>query len=235
MLVAVTNAGSVIGVDLKKQQVLWQSEYKPKPEPVLNQPWVKPGWNPQNVPLNTSAWKVTPPLIHGDKVVFTAPDGNDVQCLKLKDGTPVWKAKRAEDDLYLAGVFAAKVVVVGKRFSKAYTLDKGEESWKLETGLPGGFGIASDDKYYLPVKESAQSKEAEICVIDVPKGQIAAHVKAREKDGKREVPGNLLFADGLLLSQTATETVGLSPIRSSRHGSRTSTPCSRKTPTTPSP
>ena len=26
-------------------------------------------------------------MIHGDKVIFTAPDGHDVQCLKLKDGT----------------------------------------------------------------------------------------------------------------------------------------------------
>ncbi len=43
----------------------------------------------------------------------------------------------------------------------------------------------------------------EVCAIDVAKGEIVAHVKSR----KREMPGNLLFSRGQVISQTATELV----------------------------
>jgi tetratricopeptide (TPR) repeat protein len=98
-------------------------------------------------------------------------------------------------------------MIVGKRHVKAYTLAKGEKAWEVETGEPSGFGMASDNIYYLPLRESAESKEPEVCAIDVAKGKIVAHAKAREKYGKRQAPGTLVFADGQMLSMSTREII----------------------------
>jgi tetratricopeptide (TPR) repeat protein len=98
-------------------------------------------------------------------------------------------------------------LVVGKRRVKAYTLAKGEKAWEIEAGEPSGFGVASDNVYYLPLRESAESKEPEVCAIDVAKGKIVAHAKSREENGKRQAPGSLVFADGQMLSMTTRELV----------------------------
>jgi len=64
---------------------------------------------------------------------------------------------------------------------------------------PGG----GDVLYYLPVRESVATREPEICAINIDKGLIHAHTRSR----KREVPGNLIFYEGSVLSQTQTEVV----------------------------
>ena len=69
-----------------------------------------------------------------------------------------------------------------------------------------GQGVASDNIYYLPLRESAQSKEPgpEVCAIDVVTGKIVKEARSRKKpNGSIEVPGNLLFYHGDVISQTA--------------------------------
>src|SRR5262249_30214781 len=148
------------------------------------------------VGLAPPRWKVTAPAIADGKVVFAAPDARSVPCVRLRDGTPVWTHRRHEDDQYLAGVFAGRVLLVGKKAVRALSLAKGEELWALETGLPAGQGVASGNVYYLPLRESAQDKEPEVCAIDVDKGRILARAKSRPVRGGKEVPGNLLFYEG---------------------------------------
>ncbi len=212
ILVCPTNAGGILGVDLLTNSLLWAYTYRE--EQGGQNPNGNPGGGigiggrfPNQAPTASSRWKVTPPIIQDGRVIFTAPDAGSVHCLNLRDGTPIWSQKRQEEDLYLAGVFNGKVVVVGKRQTRAFSLAKGELAWTLETGLPNGFGVASDNKYFLPIKESALTKEPEVCIIDVDKGEFVAHTKSRMKDGKREVPGTLTFYEGDVLSQTDHELV----------------------------
>jgi outer membrane protein assembly factor BamB len=146
----------------------------------------------------TSHWRHSAPVIAGDKVVFTAPDEGSVHCLNLRDGTLLWKAQR-DDDLYLAGVYGGKVLLVGKDGCRALDVANGRQVWKLETGVPSGMGVAAGNVYYLPMRLSAETKEAGICAINIAKGRIVATVNS----GK-EAPGNLVLHDGQLLSQTAT-------------------------------
>jgi tetratricopeptide (TPR) repeat protein len=192
ILVCPTNAGAVFGLDLLSGNVVWASGYRednaaaPGPPPLG-------GAN-----LTPPLWKATAPVIADGKVVFAAPDARSLCCLNLRDGAMVWREKRQEDDLYLAGVFAGRVVVVGKKSCRALKLATGATEWALEVGLPAGQGVASDNVYYLPLREAAASREPEVCAIDVAKGVIVAHAKSR----KKEVPGNLLFTDGVVLSQT---------------------------------
>jgi outer membrane protein assembly factor BamB len=213
VLVCPTNAGAVLGVDLLSNSLLWAYPYREKSDVADWNPGmgkgglpggpgviIGPDGRPYNPGSMASQWKISAPIIVDGKVVFTAPDARAVHCINLRDGTRLWTQPRNENDLYVAGVFKGKVLIVGKESVRAVTLTKGEPAWSapVKTGLPSGQGVASDDVYYLPLKEAAQTKEPEICAIDVERGQVIAHTKSR----KKEVPGNLLFYEGDVLSQT---------------------------------
>ena len=63
------------------------------------------------------------------------------------------------------------MLIVGKKSVRGLSLERGETLWTLETGVPSGQGVASDNVYYLPLKETARGKEPAICLIDVDKGR----------------------------------------------------------------
>ncbi len=214
VLVCPTNAGAVVGFDLLAGRIAWAYSYAapaeapPTPPPApFRRGGIPPGMmmtpDGRIVPaagMNTT-WKVTAPVIADGKMIFAAPDANAVHCLNLADGTRAWSQKRADDDLYLGGVFAGRVLIVGKKSVRGLSLERGETLWTLETGLPSGQGVASDNVYYLPLKEGARTKEPEVCAIDVRRGVVVAHTRSRRKD----VPGNLLFFEGDVVSQTASD------------------------------
>ncbi len=228
ILVVPTNAGAVFGIDLLSNSLVWAYPYREAsttttPAPAAGPGMVWPGgggipagwirrpdgsWGPAQ-PMTDSHWQVTAPIVQDGKVVFTAPDAKSIHCVSLRDGTRLWTQARHDDDLFLAGVFNGKVVIVGKRHTRARSLVRGELIWELETGLPSGQGAAGapvnggDVLYYLPVREAVNTREPEICAINVDKGIIHAHTRSR----KKEVPGNLLFYEGTVLSQTHQEVV----------------------------
>jgi outer membrane protein assembly factor BamB len=206
VLVCPTNAGAVIGVDLLSHSLLWAYAYRDKPAEQPNQPnfgrggFRQPGF--PGMPLAQKKWKVSAPVIQDGKVVFTAPDGSSIDCLNLKDGSRLWRNNHIDGDLYMAGVFSGKVVIVGKERTRALNLSDGAGAWVVDTGFPSGRGIASDNIYYLPLKSAFKTKEPEVCAINVLTGEMF-HTKSR----KKEVPGNLLFYDGAVISQTPSEVV----------------------------
>jgi outer membrane protein assembly factor BamB len=206
ILVCPTNGGTVLGFDIFSNSLVWAYPYREKTAPeTANQPPLQalmrrrmaPGFGGfEGTPLQqlSGEWKLSAPLIHDGKVVFTAPDGGAIHCLSLKDGTFLWQADR-KDDLYLAGVFGGKVVLVGKNGCRALSLADGKTKlWEVETGMPSGQGVASGDFYFLPLRKG------EVCKIDMAHGVVAAH----SPSPKNEVPGNLLFYQGDVVSQNAT-------------------------------
>jgi outer membrane protein assembly factor BamB len=219
MLVAPTNAGAILAVDLLTNRLVWAYPYREKGDTTASAEMpvdprgriIRRGGfvQPQFNPAANNQWKVSAPIIQDGKVLFTAPDARSIHCVNLRDGSRVWMLPRGEEDLYLGGVYGGKVLIVGRKSVRGVSLSKGETLWTLETGLPSGQGIASENIYYLPLKEAAQGKEPEICAIDMDKGHIHAHTKSR----KREVPGNLIFYEGDVLSQTATEMVAFPQLK----------------------
>src|SRR5262249_13523463 len=153
------------------------------------------------VVARASFWAASAPIVSDGRVVFTAPDSNTLHCLSLRDGRLLWKYKRHEDDFYVGGVLGGKVLVVGSKACRALNLNDGTQAWALETGMPSGIGVAAGEFYHLPLKELTRTKEPGVCVVDVRKGRITARSRSRT----REVPGNLLFADDYVLSQTPTQ------------------------------
>jgi RNA polymerase sigma factor (sigma-70 family) len=203
ILVCPTNAGAVFGVDLLTHQLLWASTYR-EAEVLPAKPARPPGFQ-VNLAPELGGWKVVPPVIHDGRVVFTAPDAGSVHCLRLQDGMALWRASKGADELYFAGIQAGKVLLVGKNSCRALNLRDGTTAWQLDTGLPSGRGVASGNLYYLPLKAGAESKEPEVCVIDVASGKIQARIP-----GKGEAPGNLTVVDGAVISQTASSVAGYS-------------------------
>ena len=219
VLVCPTNLGYVIGIDLLQNSLLWAYPYRDKTD-VAEEPaggtvmgpggmpmrirggWVPSGTYNQSPPQ--SGWKVSAPIIQDGKVVFTATDSKSIHCVRLKDGTPVWSRPRQENDLFLGGVVNGKVIIVGTKTVHAYTLAKGDDAWTVETGLPSGFGAASDNTYYLPLQKSIARKGAGNLRHRRGPRHYHRRNKARAvKDGvPPEAPGNLVFFDGKIVSQT---------------------------------
>jgi hypothetical protein len=56
--------------------------------------------------------------------------------------------------------------------------------------------VASGDVYYLPVTATGESKKPAVLALSITKGTV---VRSIELD---KAPGNLVFTDGLLLSQS---------------------------------
>lgn len=221
ILVCPTNSGVVLGIELLGNSFVWAHPYSPALEnsegnQQANQPFMPPGMvlpngrfirpgrvtagGPAMAPIQTR-WLVTPPVITGGKVVFAAPDADAIHCVSLRDGSRLWSHKRQDDDLYLGGVISGRAVVIGRKSVRALDVDGGGKvAWTLATGVPSGLGTASDNHYYLPLRESGAGKDPEICVMDVLKGEIVSHTKSR----KKALPGNLVFHDGEMISQTST-------------------------------
>jgi outer membrane protein assembly factor BamB/tetratricopeptide (TPR) repeat protein len=155
-------------------------------------------------------WKASAPVIAEGKVVFTAPDARSIHCVNLRDGSPVWSKPKSDDDLYLGNVYNGKVLIVGKRNVRGLSLNNGETLWAIETGTPSGQGIGSDNIYYLPLKKGNRGNEPQICAIDMDKGRIFASSPSRPhtpNGSDFDVPGNLLFYEGDVISMTHREVV----------------------------
>ena len=196
VLICPTNVGAVVAVDPLSHNLLWASIYHERKD--NPQDGGLPAYSPD---AYESQWRGCAPIIHGDRVVFTAPDGGPVCCLNLRDGSRIWSASRSDDDLYVAGVFddkagGDKVLIVGKTSCRALNLDKGEEIWArpVVTGTPSGVGAASGGLYLLPLRNG------NVFRIDVARPYLSTPIEGQPD----APPGNLLFHDGDLWSQSPT-------------------------------
>src|SRR5581483_11552352 len=111
----------LLGVDLLTHSLVWAHSYRDGGAPdaglgdlpgVVGLGRGRPVIRPGGIPAQ-ERWRPSAPIIQAGKVVFTAPDASAVHCLNLRDGRLLWTAKRQDDDLYLAGVYGGRAVIVG--------------------------------------------------------------------------------------------------------------------------
>ncbi len=221
VLVCPTNVGVILGVDAATWDLNWVYPYREQATPTPSDGYelvsggtygpphgfvLGPGGRFVQAAWLRPHWQVSRPVIQDGKVVFTAPDAGAVHCLNLKDGSRVWSQERRYDDLYLAGVVNGKVLIVGTHQVRALSLATGKPLWSLQVGVPSGQGVARNNVYYLPLRAEARSGEPAICAIDVDRGTIHARTTLRQ----REAPGNLIFAQGMVVAQGLGEIVAYS-------------------------
>jgi hypothetical protein len=171
LLVCPTHAGVLVGVDRAKMAVRWTYQYRAANVPSPNHPY----------------WQASSPIIHKDRIVFTAADAPDIHCIDL-DGNKKW-TKPVENGVYVATVFDDYVFVVSKGVCCALNLTDGTEKWKVEMGLPAGVGVKEGEKYYLPLQKDAIAKGGKLHRVPMP---------------HPEALGNLALHRGLLVSQSVT-------------------------------
>lgn len=208
IIVCSTDLGCVVGVDLLTHDLAWVHRYE-APKPASAPPGGRFVW-PGRVPLAAppqSEWRCPAPVVSGGAAIVAPPDDDSLSCLDLKTGELKWKEPRRDGDLYLGGVFDGRVLVVGQKTCRALSLSDGKLLWTLDTGIPSGQGAAAGGVYYLPLREAAATKRPEVCAIDLARSNFVghAHLNAAGIDRKTNALGNILFADGVLASQSATE------------------------------
>jgi outer membrane protein assembly factor BamB len=202
LLVCPTNAGGLVAFDLITHRLAWAHAYRAEPPPPPPPPPGRRRWRvtlATEPPNLTPAWQQAGPVIADGKVVLTSPDEPSLECLSLRDGRSLWKAARKDGDLFLAGVFGGKVLVVGRQECRALRLADGATAWEREVGQPSGRGVAAAGLYYLPLQAPAREEAPQICALDIDRGTV----RARLAPPPGGAPGNLVFCGGMVLSQTA--------------------------------
>jgi outer membrane protein assembly factor BamB len=217
ILVCPTNAGVMLGVDLLTHSLVWAHSYRDGGSHGAgdeSQPGLPPGVIMRGGRMMRNGyitglpaqerWRPSAPIINAGRVIFTAPDSSAVHCLNLRDGHLLWTHKRQDDDLYLAGVFDGRAVIVGKTQVRALNAADGKVLWdKVPTGsLPTGQGAACDDVLFIPIQKVVDDPDPGpgVLAINLVNGKkVGQPVKA----AKKEPVGNLLFVDGEMISQTA--------------------------------
>jgi len=187
VLVCATNAGAVLGIDPLSRSLLWAYTY----------PRVQVADEPDDQPAGFRAeglarqMQYCTPISAEGRVVVAAPDSDAICCLELATGRCLWQTPRQEMDVYVAGIFGGKVLVVGAHVCRALSLEQGKVVWQHATGEPSGQGVAAGNLYYLPLREGC------LLALDLENPAQSARIACRAGSA----PGNLLFHEGDLWSQ----------------------------------
>ncbi len=194
ILVCPTAEDHLVAVDLATRSVVWFYETRQLELSRLNLLRLRRAGVPEAEP--TDHWVDNSITVADGRVLHAPLKSDKLTCLNLADGQHQWSIDR-RDGLYVAGVFADQVVVVGHGSVWAVHLDDGKPAWaegpvRLPPGaLPAGRGYLADGHYYLPLATG------EVAAIDVRRGCIAS--RARSADGT--MPGNLVRCGDAVYSQ----------------------------------
>ena len=234
VIICPTNSGAVIAVDINARSLLWAHTYAagdargeigPGGGMRPGRPFPGGGFGQA---LPNERWRSSNPVIVNGRVIMSSYDSDQVQCLDLRTGKLIWSEARQVDDMYIGGVVAGNVIVVGRGSVRAIKLvgtkdeKTGREAavaaWKepLKIGSPSGHGVPSKDGlYYLPVvgdPDKPDSTMPAVWAIYADTGLPKAKTPFRRKEVNTGVAqdsrlslGNLLFHDGMMFSQSATE------------------------------
>ena len=231
VIVCPTNSGAVVAVDTNARSLLWARFYgtpvdaKADPEmPGFRAGRIRGGGLRMNadgsmsVPVPTDRWRAAAPMIVGTRLILAAYDSDRLQCLDLRTGETVWDVARDADDLYVGGVAGNNVVIVGKKSIRAYPVQTPSTRpgpvWPaVATGTPVGHGtVGADGLFYVPfvtTPDRLDAADPQVWAIDVATGAVKAKTAFRRPldpaDDPRLTLGNLVFHDGLMMSQSATE------------------------------
>jgi outer membrane protein assembly factor BamB len=192
MLLCPTDAGALFAFDPLTRSLAWVHLYRTRQHPV------EAGGVFDLAAFNI-AWRESAPVVADGKVVFSPGDSDQVHCARLSDGKPLWQSPRLES-AYLAGVFLDRVLIVGRDGIRALSVKDGSEAWARPVGVPSGQGAAAGNVYYLPLKAARETGGPGVVALDVATGKVLAFAQSRGG----EVPGNLTFFGGQVVSQTAT-------------------------------
>lgn len=193
MLICPIAHGTVVAYDLARGILAWQYRYPGEQIPSrqtlagLNRIREQYGITRKD----ENRWIDSAPTIARGRILLTPCDSPELHCLNLSTGIPAWKIPRG-DDLYIACVRNDQIVLVGRDQIHARHLESGAELWSVPIPMPSGRGFVSGSDYHLPLSTAA------VAVIDLQQGELRAVIPSQHN----RVPGNLVAANGFVVSQT---------------------------------
>ena len=196
-----TTVGWLVGVECSSRRILWAHRTAPpEPEQTTRRGMVggrvAPGGFSPGARMS-SAWAAAPPVICGDRVVFTPHDQPILCCLDLYTGRMLWKKDKGRF-LYVAGGFGDRLVLVGSDSVESFELTDGKSAWVHRLGpsdgRPCGRGVGTEDRYHLPLSPG------QICTLDLADGQVTSRTYLPESSAGGPVLGNLVMSRGLVLA-----------------------------------
>ena len=155
---------------------------------------------PNIIPASLTNWKSSPPVIQDGKVVFAAPDASTVHCINLRDGAAVVGERPP-----------GRRSVPGRGLCRQ-GLDREQKFGAgLELEEQGRAALASHHRRYAfgPGRRQPERLLSPLAERRDPghrhrTGTVKAHNRSHPVQGS---PGNLLFYDGVVLSQTPEKIV----------------------------
>jgi outer membrane protein assembly factor BamB len=181
ILVCPIGAGGVVAVDVATRSLLWAHAYRQANGPADDGPRRRDG--------------EPAPVIAGGRVLLAPFDSDEVICLGLTDGQPVWRQPRSPGTR-LVGAVDARVLTVGDSAVEALDIATGRPLWKREIGAgvrPSGRALLTPQSVLVPCDAPAV---LEIALAD---GRITGRSSGR---GGR-IPGNLVAHRGEVISRSA--------------------------------
>lgn len=187
VLVCPTSSGAVVAVDVSNRSLLWGYQY-PLAEST-NRPHstiLRRHLNPVG-----QRWADATATISDGRVLVTPVESEQLYCLDLISGEPVWEPLDRGDLLFTACVHDGNAIMVGADSVRAISLEDGNTQWTCELGadLPSGRGLLAADQYYLP------TTGARLLKIDLTSGKIAEDIETDT------VLGNLVAYKDQIISQ----------------------------------
>lgn len=214
--------GSVVAFDPELRRIAWTWRYSSNATnpaaalrrgfrfgPMVQSPVLQPGDRWQDLALVDT----------GGMLLITPPDSDELFCIDAVSGQQLWSRPR-ESALYLATVFESRVVLVDPDGLRALDLVDGEQLWQSELfhRQPSGRGLRTEAVYHLPVlivSDDAAEKTAggAIAAFDLRTGNLLVETGMADS----RVPGNLVAANGTLVSQRYGAVVALQSVHETEH------------------
>ena len=190
LLVCPTSAGAIVALDATSRSLLWGYQYR-KQTTQSRTRWRVP-LHAQNQKPAGKRWADSSLTIADGRILLTPVESDDLHCLDLLTGKPVWQATARDKRLYVAAVHQGSAIFVGPHKVTAVALKDGQAAWEgpvnLGAAMPSGRGFLSDGFYYLPTTGS------ELLQINLADGTVTASIPT----GK--VLGNLVSHQDSVLS-----------------------------------
>ncbi len=192
VLVCPTSAGAVVALDVSNRSLLWGYQY--------GTTQAQAGHNMQRFNFNRvvqapteEGWLDATAMIVNGRVVLTPVESDEMHCLDLMTGAPLWSARKRNGALYVACVYDDNAILVGKHSVTAISLKDGSAAWNADIDLGqemvSGRGFLTENFYYLPTSAATLHK------IDIKAGQVLETIDTRTP------LGNLICYRDQIISQ----------------------------------
>lgn len=205
LLICPTGEGVLTAVDPVSRELVWTHQYGNSRQVVLNRAMFWRGVQRsreqtvrQSIDrlLAEDRWFDVRTISAGRYVVHTPPDSEELICLDVRTGQPVWTEPQSRQRaLYAAGIFEQNLILVGRSEIAAIRLEDATRVWSCPIPRPAGRGVRIEDRFLQPLMTG------ELATIDLQTGRMLSRVPNPE----RRLLGNLTAAQGRIIAQSGTE------------------------------